>query len=300
MSEHSTPPLTWLRAFEAAGRLGSFKQAAFELNVSPSTISHQIRDLEVHLGLPLFNRRSKPIELTEEGQQLLPALSSGFSLIHSAFATMNKPDQGFRIGSMPFLTNEVLLPNVDRLKTALQEDQLSFRSETSLAVLLHSDPNQRLDSVVRYTHGEPGAGLYALELFDIELVPIQATNKPNITDLQSLLKQPVIRVHGPFDAWREWAKQMCPELESLPAPANIALETDNYHAATLAANRGDGLCLGVMPFMQPWLSEGKIQALETFRCKIPFKASLVVAGYNKDNPVLVRLRDWLAEYLTGT
>jgi len=191
----------------------------------------------------------------------------------------------------------VLLPNIDRLKIALQQEQLSFRSETSLDVLLHTDPGKRLDAVVRYTNGAPGAGLHALELFDIELVPIQAASKPQISDLQTLLSQQIIRVHGPFDAWREWSRQMLPDNVPLSSPASIALETDNYHAATLAAGRGDGLCLGVMPFMQPWLSEGKIQALEAFRCTIPFKASLVFAAHNKDNAVLIRLRDWLISHL---
>ena len=76
------------------------------------------------------------------------------------------------------------------------------------------------------------------------------------------------------------------------------LETDNYHAATLAARRGDGLCLGVLPFVWPWLAAGEIQALDAFRCQIPYKASLVFAAHNESNPTLESLREWLVSHLT--
>ena len=268
-----------------------------ELHVSPSTVSHQIRDLEAHLGVLLFNRKAKPMELTSEGRQLLPALSSGFGSINSAFETDRSAESEFRLGCMPFLTNEVLLPNIGDLKDSVGGAHLSFRSETSLDALIDPNPLNRLDAVIRYTNGPPGPGFMALELSDIELVPIQAMNKPVITEPEHLLQAPMIRVHGPFDAWREWAVQNGLEQDSHYPPKNIVLETDNYHAATLAARRGDGLCLGVLPFIRPWLVAGEIQAIDAFRCQIPYKASLVFAAHNESNSTLERLRDWLVGHL---
>jgi len=82
------PPLQWLPAFEAAGRLLSFKQAAAELFVTPSAVSQQIKLLESHLGIPLFIRRTRSIELTEAGAHYLPIVSDllaqhrrGFSML---------------------------------------------------------------------------------------------------------------------------------------------------------------------------------------------------------------------------
>ena len=270
-----------------------------ELHVSPSTVSHQIRDLEAHLGVLLFNRKAKPMELTSEGRQLLPALSSGFGSINSAFETDRSAESEFRLGCMPFLTNEVLLPNIGDLKDSVGGAHLSFRSETSLDALIDPNPLNRLDAVIRYTNGPPGPGFMALELFDIELVPIQAMNKPVITEPEHLLQAPMIRVHGPFDAWREWAVQNGLEQDSHYPPKNIVLETDNYHAATLAARRGDGLCLGVLPFVWPWLAAGEIQVLDAFRCQIPYKASLVFAAHNESNPTLESLREWLVSHLNN-
>src|SRR5919109_5413755 len=72
------PPLAGLRAFEAAARLLSFKRAAAELHVTPTAISHQVRQLEEAIGARLFERRTRQVALTPEGQVLLPVLSEGF------------------------------------------------------------------------------------------------------------------------------------------------------------------------------------------------------------------------------
>jgi len=290
----NVPPLNWLRAFEAAGRCGSFKAAAAALNVSPSTVSHQIRDLEILLGVPLFSRGGRSIELTEEGRRYLAPLTSAFALIGSAFEVVPDSTEHFRIGAFPFLTNEVLVPRMEGLKRALGCSRLSFRSETGFAPLLHANPGERLDVVVRYADGAPPAGLLSLDLFDIGLVPVQAIGKPPVPDIEALLAQPTIKVLGPFDAWRAWTEHHGLDRR----PTRIVMETDNYHAATLAAARGDGMCLGVMPFMQPWVAARRIEALDQFGCTIPFKACLVYAPHNQDNPAIVRLHDWFVEQLT--
>ena len=72
------PSLAGLRAFEAAARLSSFKRAAEELHVTPTAISHQVRQLEAAIGAPLFERRTRQVVLTPEGHVLLPVLSTGF------------------------------------------------------------------------------------------------------------------------------------------------------------------------------------------------------------------------------
>ena len=61
------PPLTALRAFDAAARHMSFAKAAEELNVTPAALSFQIKSLEEHLGAPLFRRLNRAVELTEAG-----------------------------------------------------------------------------------------------------------------------------------------------------------------------------------------------------------------------------------------
>src|SRR5260370_26607570 len=80
------PPLRALHAFEAAARHDSFAAAANELGVTPTAISHQIRQLEEACGVKLFQRRPRPLLLTSAGARLYPALRNGFDVLASAVA----------------------------------------------------------------------------------------------------------------------------------------------------------------------------------------------------------------------
>jgi LysR family transcriptional regulator, glycine cleavage system transcriptional activator len=82
------PPLAQLRAFEAAARHLSFKQAAAELAVTPTAISHQIRLLEHYCGRALFRRRPRPVVLTPAGAQLFPVLRGGLDTFASAISAL--------------------------------------------------------------------------------------------------------------------------------------------------------------------------------------------------------------------
>src|SRR5438874_2337873 len=78
------PPLSALRAFETAARLKSFSKAAEELNVTPAAISHQIHALEQDLGVQLFHRLNRAVELTASAKVLLPGLSDAFAGIQAS------------------------------------------------------------------------------------------------------------------------------------------------------------------------------------------------------------------------
>jgi LysR family transcriptional regulator, glycine cleavage system transcriptional activator len=82
------PPLRALHAFEAAARHHSFAAAANELGVTPTAISHQIRQLEEACGVKLFQRRPRPLLLTSAGARLYPALRNGFDALASAVASL--------------------------------------------------------------------------------------------------------------------------------------------------------------------------------------------------------------------
>ena len=87
------PPLNWLRAFEAAARLGSFAGAASELNVTPSAISQHIRALELRLGKELFDRHANGVRLTDRGRRYAEDLGRAFQMIDETLSRRN--DSGF-------------------------------------------------------------------------------------------------------------------------------------------------------------------------------------------------------------
>src|SRR5262252_8931947 len=87
MNNH-IPPLSALRAFEAAARHKSFSKAAEELHVTPAAVSHQIHALEQDLGISLFRRLNRSVELTASARVLLPGLSEAFAGIHASVARL--------------------------------------------------------------------------------------------------------------------------------------------------------------------------------------------------------------------
>ncbi len=87
---NAPPPLNALRAFEAAARHLSLTKAAVELNVTPGALSHQIRGLEDHLGLKLFDRGVRSIALTAAGKALHPGLQTGLLHIRNALASLKR------------------------------------------------------------------------------------------------------------------------------------------------------------------------------------------------------------------
>ena len=82
MSPRRLPSLNGLRAFEAAGRHGSFTAAAQELNVTQAAVSRLVRLLERRLGFPLFRRHANALELTAQGQAYVSGLTDSFICLH--------------------------------------------------------------------------------------------------------------------------------------------------------------------------------------------------------------------------
>lgn len=287
-------PLNWLQAFEAAGRLGTFKAAAEELHVSPSNISHQIRDLEAYLGTPLFSRSGRDVTLTTEGQQLLPDLTASFTKLRQATAPLVEQTDSLHIGAFPFLANEILAPNILLLSQATQVNDIALHTHTDLHTLTHTDPRQRLDLIVRYGpktgHFE---GLYSYPLANVALVPITGPGS-DVSTVDQFLKAPFIRVIGPFEGWAYWANQFASNAE----PATIALQTDSFHAAMLSVEKNEGVCLGVLPYIKPWVHEGRIKALDQFAVEVEDQAAFAVtAPFKQGHPIIETTVNWLRDML---
>lgn len=94
MTISGLPPLTWLRAFEATARHLSFTRAAAELNLTQSAVSQHVRSLESFLGRDLFVRKTRALELTEDGANYLPSLREAFALIANGTRAFTGGDRG--------------------------------------------------------------------------------------------------------------------------------------------------------------------------------------------------------------
>lgn len=122
MSER-LPPLNALKAFESAARHLSLKRAAQELSVTPAAISHQVKALEDYLGVKLFRRLNRALELTPAARAALPKLREGFDSLAQAVAAMRPlPDSGqVTLSAAPSFATRWLMPRLHRLFAAHPE-----------------------------------------------------------------------------------------------------------------------------------------------------------------------------------
>ena len=114
------PPLNALKAFEAAGRHLSVKKAAAELNVTPAAVSHQIKALEDYLGVKLFLRRNRALELTEAARACLPKLREGFDSLVQAVDRLRAHKAGgmLTVSVAPSFAARWLMPRLHRFLEA--------------------------------------------------------------------------------------------------------------------------------------------------------------------------------------
>jgi LysR family transcriptional regulator, glycine cleavage system transcriptional activator len=163
------PPLGSLRAFEAAARHMSFREAANELGVTPTAISHQIRILEDTCGQPLFRRRPRPLELTSAGERLFPVVRSGFDTFASAIASAS-PRVGhkrLRVTSPNAFASRWLVPRLPRWREAFPKIPLEIIG-TDTVLDLHAG---EADIAIRYARRMP-LDLSGKEIFRDTFFPV--------------------------------------------------------------------------------------------------------------------------------
>ena len=206
------PPLNALRAFEAAARHMSFQRAAVELDVTPTAISHQIKKLESHLGLPLFIRQNpKPLLLTDAGRQLYPTLRDGFDAFGAAIAALQpRPNiTELTVTAIHDFASKWLVPRLPKFK--LIHPNIDIRLQTSVRVV---DLQARtVDMAIRYGQGNY-LGLASKKLFSDVFIPVcspsllqqkQPLKEPQDLAHHTLLHCEWRNYHGPHQpTWQKW------------------------------------------------------------------------------------------------
>jgi LysR family glycine cleavage system transcriptional activator len=165
------PPLNALRAFEAAARLLSFKQAAEELFVTPAALSHQIKALEDHFGQPLFVRKTRAVALTPAGEALYPGLRLAFEEIRRSVEHLSRlPNDGVLVVSAsPGFTAKWLAPRLWRFMQASPDIETRVSASFGLANFV----TDGVDIAIRNSR-RPTTGLWARPLVPISLLPVMS------------------------------------------------------------------------------------------------------------------------------
>jgi len=169
---NTMPPLTALKAFEAAARHLSFTRAAVEMNVTTGALSHQIRGLEEFLGVRLFERHTRSIALTAHGKLLYPGLQAGFGLLRDAVAGLRtaSDDRVLVLSTSPGLTSKWLASRLYRFADAHAEIDLRVSSSLANANFV----SDGVDAAIRnltVPHTDDSA-LISEKLIDVVLAPV--------------------------------------------------------------------------------------------------------------------------------
>jgi LysR family glycine cleavage system transcriptional activator len=285
------PSLSALRAFEAAARFESFKQAAEELHVSPTAVSHQIKLLERDLGQRLFVRRVRQVRLTEAGRVLQAGLGEAFDRMAAATAQCRRSTERatVTVGLGPIVASKWLSPRLSRFWQRYPDIDLRLHHSPRAVDFRESD----VDLMIAWGEGD-WRGVEVEELLRIRVTPVfsprllsggRTLESPEDLAGFALIHQ---RDHG---AWQDWfaAAGLAPEA------ARRGVVIEDAHVGLQTAVAGQGVALGTLPFIDDELAAGRLVrpfdlAVEPQRAYylVYPKAALAAAACRN-------LRDWLVE-----
>ncbi|MFD1840140.1 LysR substrate-binding domain-containing protein [Paracidovorax cattleyae] len=233
------PPLSALRAFEAAARLRSFKKSAEELSVTPTAISHRIRVLEEDLGRSLFLRKVRAVELTAEGHALLAAVGGGFRMIAMAIEQLRQPHRpSVTLSTTPAFATKWLVPRLSAFQAAHPDIDLHVHASNAPVNL-----NAGIaDLAIRYGHGRYPEATASL-LREDRFAPV-ASPALRKTLRKDASRWPLIHFdwHRPLPVdltWSAWARQAGHDPAGLAAGTRYSEESHAIQAAVA----GQGVAL---------------------------------------------------------
>src|SRR5580698_11318647 len=200
------PSLNGLRAFEAAARHLSFTNAASELNVTQTAISHQIRRLEEELGLRLFVRQNRALTLTPEAKDYLPGVRTAFNDLKLATDRLLRRDNDhvLTVSTLASLAAKWLLPRLSAFQEAHPGIDVRITTSPALVDFRAGD----VDAAIRYGRGHwPGLRtdwLTADELFPV-CSPALLTGDRPLQSPKDLVHHTLLHSSGGYDDdWRLW------------------------------------------------------------------------------------------------
>ncbi|WP_372635837.1 LysR substrate-binding domain-containing protein [Alcanivorax jadensis] len=295
MGPRRLPSLSALRAFEAAARHESAKQAANELSVTSTAISHHIRGLEESLGVALFVRKPRQLLLTPQGRELFLSLEAAFDSIGEAVARLKTAParQAVTLSTTPAVAVRWLLSWVCLLREVHPDIDLRIHASHEPVAL----DGVTADLAIRYGDGQ-WPGLISEKLFDNTFIPV-CSPYLNLKDAADLPKHPLIHfrpqgaVTTPLD-WAGWQKRA--KVGGLDVSAGLVF-SDETHAIS-AAIGGQGVALMSRPLIADELAEGRL--VQPFGPELEGKPFYLVYPENRrDDPVIMAIRDWVLQVPGG-
>jgi LysR family glycine cleavage system transcriptional activator len=248
------PPLRALRAFQVAARHLSFKLAAEELFITPSAVSHQVKKLEDHLGIDLFVRKTRALELTAPGKNYFEFLDTMFTRLQTETHQL-RAEYGrtmIRMCLPPLFSSELFMPRMEALQTIMPGTDIRISTQPSLMKIHPAEADLSI-----LLGNDEWEGLTTYPLFTRRLVITTAPSlaqKVGAGSFADLDGQTLIVHESRPNAWSNWAKFIG---AAAPTAGNI-LRFDSKTSVIQAAAQGLGFAIVSLPMSQRWFDNGEL------------------------------------------
>ncbi|RFB92030.1 LysR family transcriptional regulator [Rhizobium leguminosarum bv. trifolii] len=291
------PPLQTLRAFEATARRLSMTGAADELHLTHGAVSRQIKALEVHLGVPLFRRLTRKIELTEAGASFFSTVTRLLSeLAREAESIRSRSDTTRLVVSSGIsFASKWLTPRLHRLMAQYPDLDVHLEVTDTWVDFTKS----QVDVALRY-----GAGVYpaatAERIMNETVSPVCAPSYLDrvggLSDPADLDKCQLIHEIGMTTTWERWFA-----LVGLPYSKTRGPGYSHGSMSIEAAIRGEGVALGRSVLVAEDLAQGRLVALfPKAKLDVEWGYDLVYRTGNGDHPKVKAFRNWVVGEVQAT
>ncbi|MCB2096781.1 MAG: transcriptional regulator GcvA [Parvularculaceae bacterium] len=261
------PPLVSLRVFESVARHLSFTKAADDLHVTQAAVSHQIKNLEEWLSIPLFLRLNRTIKLTKEGEAYATALTGAFEAIADATDAILKDtgQQAINIATFDSIAANWLAPRIKKFQSRHPEMAIKILTHSAYSDFADGD----IDVEIRYGAGD-WPNLYVVKIADEDIFPVCSPKllgrrkRPlNVADLDeySLIHDELVM------EWSDWIEAA----GGTSAKADKGMRYNHSHIVIRAAAAGEGMALGRSLLVADDIAAGRLVA--PFEHKMPSKYS---------------------------
>lgn len=296
MAKRDLPPLRALTAFEAAARLGSFRLAAGELNITRSAVSHQIKALEQRLGIQLFRRDARRAELTQAGQLYFPAVRDAFDQIEMQTRAMRPSTTDNDLTLQVYVTVALkwLIPRLHDFEKRYPD--MRVRLSTTYSDWDYNEDHADAGFVLTRNRNP---NLYARTLFRSALTPICSPallKGPNaIKTPADLKKHKLLYVYTAEEDWHIWLAAA--GVSGVKLSESLAF--DSYLLAQEAAIEGRGVAMTIGPFATEELRSGRL--VTPFPLLAPHRHhwQFVCRAENRMKPKISKFENWLAKQIAA-
>jgi len=265
------PPLNALRSYEAAARHLSFTKAAGELGVTPAAVSHQVKMLEGHVGVALFQRVNRQLVLTEAGEACLPGIRTSFEGLAAAVDTISVAGRSgvLTVSVAPSFASKWLLPRLETFKAAHPDIDVRVSASMQLADFASGET----DIAIRYGSGRY-PGLLSERLISEAVIPVCS---PKLLEGPKPLRSPAdVGLHTLLHDDSPDEDQSCPTWEMWLRAAGVdgvdATRGPRFNQSSLvleAAILGQGIALAKSTIATVDLAERRV--VKPFELTLPLE-----------------------------